>query len=103
MNEIIGLLVRLNELRGPVSLVPHRWPEQPGLLHVVSRHGGTVQIIVSADDADDLYHAMREKVAQYERELAQKWARAQAEHDRAERYGYDTDTCLANAAECGGL
>jgi len=29
--------------------------------------------------------------------------RLRAELDRAERFGYDTETCLANAAECGGL
>ena len=30
-------------------------------------------------------------------------AATEAERARAERYGCDTDTCLANAAECGGL
>lgn len=103
MNEIISLLFQLNELHGPVSLVPHKWPCYPGRLTVVSRSGGTTQIIISADDADGLYHAMREKVAQYARERAQEWARLQAERDRAERFGFDEETCRANAAECGGL
>jgi len=103
MNEIVNLLIRLNDLRGPVSLVPVKWPCVPGRLTVVSRSGGTTQILISADNADGLVQAMREKVAQYERERAQEWARLQAERDRAERFGFDTETCLANAAECGGL
>lgn len=27
----------------------------------------------------------------------------ESQRSRSERYGYDTDTCLANVAECGGL